>query len=592
MPIHLECPNPKCKVKLTVKEHLAGKRVPCPKCKQLIVIPAPVDIEALAAAALGDDGATEKPQTSTIDFTCPFCDEEIHVARSLGGKQTSCPNPECRRIIKVPMPKEEKPDEWRTLKRTGPSGARENVEAPRLEGAWDTARATVSGEALIEAGAIEEEKQPVTAAQWVRGGVAVTSVLLVVVAVTVGVRWYLFFSKVQSLLDQGLAYTADGSKLPPAWKAALERSASGYTFDAGEPEKARKHLMKARAFLTASEPGTERDASLREVALAQTRLREESTREELSRTIKEIGDEDARLLTFREVMGKLLADKRLDVALPLVSQFGVIEQPKEIPPPGQLQQIPDDEGEDAAPKVAVQPAANKKKPGPPPAPVSLIPTQRIALDLFQNKADDAKKVREMPADLKEAPDLIARLGYAEGLARQDKYAQAEALARLPGPALDRLRTWLALAEIAREAGKTEDARRCAREALNIYESELKKSRISPWHLWQLSRATARSAEETEKAKELAESIGDPVLKGRAQLEIFSLRLEGAKGRAEPPSEVSEKKSLAYGLALEAIARHNTRTGAGVEDFGVGESDDPLRPFVLLGEAAGSQQAKR
>src|SRR5437660_169408 len=155
MPIRLECPNPKCKVKLTVKEHLAGKRVPCPKCKQPILIAAPVDVEPAARQA----------QAATIDFTCPFCDEALHLPRELGGKQTSCPNPECRRIVKVPMPKDEKPEDWRNLTRTGPSGARENVEAPRLEGAWDTARATVSGKALVEAGAIEEEKEPVTTEQ-------------------------------------------------------------------------------------------------------------------------------------------------------------------------------------------------------------------------------------------------------------------------------------------------------------------------------------------------------------------------------------------------------------------------------------------
>jgi uncharacterized protein YbaR (Trm112 family) len=58
MPIRFPCPH--CKRGLSVKDHLAGKRAACPACKQPLTIPAASaapaaeDVEALAAAALGE----------------------------------------------------------------------------------------------------------------------------------------------------------------------------------------------------------------------------------------------------------------------------------------------------------------------------------------------------------------------------------------------------------------------------------------------------------------------------------------------------------------------------------------------------------
>jgi hypothetical protein len=592
MPIHLECPNPKCKVKLTIKDHLAGKRALCPKCKHPILIPAPVDLEALAAAALGDDPAARSSQATTIDFTCPFCDEELHLPREMGGKQTSCPNVECRRIIKVPMPKEERPEDWRSLKRTGPTGAKENVEAPRLEGAWDTARSTVSGEALVEAGAIEEEKEPVTAAQWVRRGVAATAAGLLLVASVLGVNWYLSSSHLQSLLEQGLSYADAKSSLPLEWKAALETSAAAYYLDDGKQEEAFKHLSLARSLLTLSPAGTERDAGLRDVALAQTRLAGGPTQEELRRTLDGIGDEDARLGIYREVLGTLLAAKREEVAVALIQRFGK-EQPKSVPKQVEVKSPPDDESGDEQPKAAAKPAP-KKQP-PPPITISLIPSQRIALDVALDKAARAKLMKACPTDPKESPELITRLGYAEGLARLDNFAQAQGLARMPGPRLDRLRTWLALSDIARAAGNSEMAARCAREALTLFEAEFKKARLSPWHVWQMARTVARSVGDEAQAKELADSIQDKSLRGRAQLELLQPYLEGTKGRVELSaidSKVSDKKTLAYGLAMAAMARHNSRNGLGGDEQRVTDLSEEIRPFVLLGAAAGTRDAKR
>jgi hypothetical protein len=253
----------------------------------------------------------------------------------------------------------------------------------------------------------------------------------------------------------------------------------------------------------------------------------------------------------------------------------------------------DDEAGEDEPKVV--PTPTQKKNTAPPAAESLLPSQKIALDLARNEEKQAAQVKERPTDPQGTPDLIARLGYAEGLARLDKYADAERLARMPGPAVDRLRTWLALADVAQAAGKNAEAARCAHEALNVFESELKKSKISPWHVWQLSRALARAGGNETKSKELADAIADAPLQGRAQLEIFLLQLEGNKGRVDPSSidaKITSKSSLAYGLALEEITRRNAEAGTGGEEERVGEMAEGLQPFVLLGAARGTQHAKR
>jgi len=63
MTIKFNCPH--CHKGLSVKEHLAGKRAPCPSCKKVLTIPAPVamaaDVEDLAAAAFADEPKAAEP---------------------------------------------------------------------------------------------------------------------------------------------------------------------------------------------------------------------------------------------------------------------------------------------------------------------------------------------------------------------------------------------------------------------------------------------------------------------------------------------------------------------------------------------------
>ena len=165
MPIRFKCPH--CKKPLAVKDDLAGKRAACPACKKPIVIPAPIappaDIEALAAAALSEQPA-EAPKVDLakqIEFVCNFCDEPVKAPPDMAGKRMPCPS--CRQILKVPLPKEDKPKDWRDITKHGPTAAIVNLPE-QLDGAWGTElKGRVGRESLEDAGAIEVEARAVAA---------------------------------------------------------------------------------------------------------------------------------------------------------------------------------------------------------------------------------------------------------------------------------------------------------------------------------------------------------------------------------------------------------------------------------------------
>src|SRR5262245_15474916 len=132
MSIRFNCRH--CQKTLKVAAELAGKRARCPGCKQAITIPtldpvALAEAEAMAAAAFADESANaaEQKHVGTIKFQCAFCDEMVEVSAELGGKQTPCP--ECRRIVKVPLPEKKEPLDWRKVTARGPAAGLRRDEA-------------------------------------------------------------------------------------------------------------------------------------------------------------------------------------------------------------------------------------------------------------------------------------------------------------------------------------------------------------------------------------------------------------------------------------------------------------------------------
>src|SRR5690349_2294966 len=111
MPIQFLCPH--CKKAVKVKDEFAGKKGKCPHCTKFVTVPAPakpsstpppprprIDVEAEAAAALADEPKPEAAAApTTIDFTCPMCDAQLHMPLSDAGRRAQCP--ECKNIIKV-----------------------------------------------------------------------------------------------------------------------------------------------------------------------------------------------------------------------------------------------------------------------------------------------------------------------------------------------------------------------------------------------------------------------------------------------------------------------------------------------------------
>jgi hypothetical protein len=187
MAIVFNCPH--CEHPYKLKDDLAGKRATCKNtsCRQQITIPQPTgfriadlggivpddatpntatappaDVEAAALAALNET-AQEKEETAAADeipMTCPHCDHKWAEPFAKAGKNTLCPNEECRQRIKVPEPKKGQVKEnWRSTASGKPSLAKENFEKPT--DVMDAEAKVVSREAYVKGGGAEQDYEPV-----------------------------------------------------------------------------------------------------------------------------------------------------------------------------------------------------------------------------------------------------------------------------------------------------------------------------------------------------------------------------------------------------------------------------------------------
>lgn len=177
MAIEFNCPH--CVTPYKLKDELAGKKATCknPSCRQVITIPAlratvpptaksppkpppprPEDIEAAALAALADAPKEEQPADTPIPVVCAFCDHTWTEPRDKAGKNVLCPNPECRQRNKVPVPKDDKPANWRETAQ-GPSLAKQNFEKPA--DVMDAEAKVVSKAAWVEGGGADQDLEPI-----------------------------------------------------------------------------------------------------------------------------------------------------------------------------------------------------------------------------------------------------------------------------------------------------------------------------------------------------------------------------------------------------------------------------------------------
>lgn len=587
MTIRFRCPH--CEKPLAVKDHLAGKKGACPVCKKALVIPAPVsapaDVEDLAAAALADNPAETPPvdegPPKTIDFTCDFCDEELHLPLSEAGKKMPCP--ECRRIIRIPVPDENKPKDWRELIKKGPSAALIN-QPEQLDDAWGTeVKTRVSGTALAEAGALPEVPvQPVGIGGWIKRVFYAGLVVGVLVLVYFGLSRSRQVKLEKDAVVQLKEFLEAKDPMPPLLAAQAHLGIGEVHLRKNEAAKALDQFRKARAVVsgpTAAKdvPDYEADFFLIDLARAQIGMGgnddqvigkerypwKEEVQKELLRTLEAMRSLDARQEALRVISSRLIALDQAEVAIALCANLAA------------------GSGGTRSPLLA----------------------QQIALLMALGKEDTAARLVKAPDPKFVLGEAMPRMAYAEGQARKGAYPEALAFAQARGPAGQRLETSLGAASICLTDPKAADqSKPFLEEALKAYKDL--KGRVSTWNLLLLVRQGCRSGVLDEaQSLELVKSASPPV-KSRALLEMVRARLERAPEPAEPAlldplsMDRTDKSRSHLILGWARLARHNARTGGAraVREAAAvqAESQDapPLSAFVGVAAALGETDPAR
>jgi hypothetical protein len=283
--IAFKCPH--CEFPYKLKDELAGKRATCknPSCRQVLTIPAPntnglriadlggiapeesgrndtplpsnpADIESAALAALAETAKEEEKSADDIQMICPHCDHKWTEPISKAGKNTLCPNPECRQRIKVPeLKKGQTREDWRSTASGKPSLAKENFEKPT--DVMDAEAKVVSREAYIQGGGAEQDYEPVPLKRklfvW---SLIVAPILVIAVGVWVFISWRGETGE-ELTFDTALKQYADGrGELDPVQgalgSAILELAAGEHALGARKMDKdkaltlAHQHFTKAR----------------------------------------------------------------------------------------------------------------------------------------------------------------------------------------------------------------------------------------------------------------------------------------------------------------------------------------------------------
>ncbi len=582
MPIRVRCSG--CKKIFSVKDHLAGKRVACPVCKNPLVIPAPrskpVDVEALAAAALAGFEKEEEEtnqQPTTIDMNCPFCDEDIQFDVDSNGKREPCPK--CKNIVQVPRLEDDQQKNWRDTRRVGPSGAKIN-QMEQLEGAWGstTDRGTVSGQALEEADAIPIEEEPIGVGGWIRRVVAG----VVVVGLLLGAYWGIasYFSSVQQqgAQEEALdAYKKVEKELSPGWKAAFHLQLGEYYRRQNNPTKALEYFRKSRYQFT-KKTGYDSELLLADVALAEiplggteeqvideTHLPWPEVQTEIGRVLSGIESREGLELALRKVCLRLFEREQEGIAIGLANQLSTAGAQSE------------------AEKLAFLWTLKHKEMG--------------QADKFSTKG---KGERQQEIDILEKQVQANRLAHAQGLALQGNFPEAKEVlvkkraqnSSAPANFLEQLRASLAVAEIALNKEAPDAARDNLDFALKLIKDSANKDqrkKLHPLFVCHLGRLLveldmSQQAEEVIDFLERQKNLS-PLAE---QVRLALLVREAQKTNSALDADlIQNKKSLAYVQALLLESQQKTRLG-NLEDVyrQVDSLEEKYQPFLLLGIATG------
>ncbi len=604
MPIRFKCRH--CKKALRVPDTLAGRKNICPACRKPIIIPKPkpsaAEVEDLAASMLsnGDDKKVEKPkpkEAAPIKFMCEFCAEDVQVPATAAGTKMPCP--ECKRIIRVPVPNEDKPKDWRDVsKKKGPMGAKDN-QPEELENAWGTEQTRrVTNQALLEADAIPTNEAATSLAVWLKRGFWTT--------VIVGFGYMAMSGMLRSRSDnREKAAIEEAVKLIPKlrgdWAAEIHRGAGELYCAKRKPIQAQKQFRAALACLTQSQKyGLEIDMFLIDLALSQVELggsdddilsKEKfawaEVQGDVSKTLEQISSSEARAMALRLVGTRLADKKQLQLAIGLAGSSPMQQTGLTLAYSAFLEKTRTDPDKEISEKAKREQALLEKQPD--------------------------KKLTPPRAD--EPIDYSTRIAHVEGLTRVGKFDEALNLAgsrRVKGPSAEEslqcLDACIAAAELALASKKPSEANRFLEKALEaIKELQQQRAAIPKWSTFELVRAAALTNSASGSAhsvnvaevQELAKLL-DASFQPYIQLVFFRQKLAATTSAVTSTDELAvivkeRRELLSWPLAWEALAEHNALHGVSrddVVDMVRFADDDRVRAFLLVGFALGQHQRNK
>ena len=633
MPISFNCPF--CGEAYAVKDEFAGKKAPCrnKQCGKVLLVPLESEVGAVVAAAgrsttatpVGNTGTTgprkvagpsreevsaaaesmamqafsdetpvvEKERAAAIasapiQVVCKFCDFAWEVEAVKAGKNAPCPD--CRQINKIPLPKDEKPRDWRDTNDGKPSMARRDTE-PKLEGAWDTGAQRLSETTIRETGIgrAKIEYEPLSVGQKLSRFSLVAGLLLMV---TMG-GMYAFRSRAEVKTEASFASVisdVEGDEFGTKrreFHAAIHRASGEYHIRIAEDKKQRddaiNQIRQARARLAEIPPMQfDRNAMLLEVASTflhaagtdrqiddETRFKWSEVQKDIRQTIDKIpaNDPEFRLWAMRQIAWKLVALKRGELVYAVA---------REIFPGAQLSQALGEIGVDlalAGDKVDAEDLLKKAVEAAQSAGVAkdqiyAIPSLtalQLALNPTIARLPPKQSVPE-PAVSGPVPDAT-RLAYAEGWAAQNRWPEALAVADRAGSPAVRLQSLLLVLAVAVEIDKPEEANRAMDKILAMFDKEYKPGAgptPPPLLMWRTAVLGSRTAK-ADKLKAIADRVVDPGLRGWVRYELMRGKTRtdsAAKLEHTMLSTAEEAKAMSLGEALERelFVRHNTAAG--------------------------------
>lgn len=577
MPIRFKCPN--CTKTLSVKEHLAGRKANCPACKKPIVIPAPVsapaDVDDLAHSLFSDAPpkkearAAESVKKGPIKFDCEFCVEPIEIAFEEAGKKVPCPH--CRRIVRVPVPEDNKPKNWAEVKK-GLAGAQALPDQPKDVANLNTKK-NVSQKALEQAGALDDDDddddEPIGVLGWLKRIVVLGSVAAALTFAVMVTRDNMS-TELQKTTIETLRHLVEpkGKEPPkialnPIWSAAVHRAIGEHYCNQKMAQPARDQFRTAfnKVPQTSKDKDitpVDRDLFLIDLALAQVELggTEEEARDkerlawpdvatEVLSSLDAVAAPEARVMGMRLVGARLSEKKQSVLAISLA---------------GQLRR--------QSPELIVQQTA------------------------FLLARKDAKQAETLlkPPEKDKILDLWTRLAYVEGHTRQGNFKEALDLALAKGPATHRLDACLtgAIVILADRTLPAAEAGPFVNNALDLAASKEVNFNLTPWMLFQLVQ-TARRTDAASKVQD--KKVAAPF---QPYLQLAALRQQLATTSGTVSFEAitgfENPNHLTRALAHKDFARHIAKVGHGddVQRQVESAAEEQLKPFLYAGLALGEQ----